>query len=71
MEFAKTKGNPVVVSVFYETLCPDSKNFVVKQLKSAYSKLPNLIDIEFFPYGKATTTTKADGKITYMLIGKY
>lgn len=63
LEFARTKGSPIVISVFYEALCPDSKNFIVKQLKSAYSKLPNLIEIEFFAYGKATTTTQQDGKI--------
>lgn len=25
--------------------------------------MPNLIEIEFFPYGKATTKTLPDGKI--------
>jgi len=55
-----------MISVFYEALCPDSKNFIVKQLKSAYSKLPNLIEIEFFAYGKATTTVQQDGKIKYI-----
>lgn len=65
LEFAKTKGSPVIVSVFYEALCPDSKNFIVKQLKSAYSKLPNLIDIEFFAYGKAKTTVEQDGSLSF------
>lgn len=61
LEFAKVKGSPILVSVYYECLCPDSKNFILKQLKSAYSKLPDLMEIEFFPYGKATTSEKADG----------
>jgi interferon, gamma-inducible protein 30 len=51
----------VLVAVYYEALCPDSKNFIVKQLKSAYTKIPNLIEIEFFPYGKASTHENADG----------
>lgn len=65
LEFARTKGSPVMISVFYEALCPDSKNFIVKQLKSAYSKLPNLIEIEFFAYGKATTTVQQDGSLSF------
>lgn len=40
--------------VFYEALCPDSKNFIIKQLHSAYARAPSLIDIQFVPYGKAT-----------------
>jgi interferon, gamma-inducible protein 30 len=51
----------VNIAVYYEALCPDSKNFIIKQLKTAYAKLPDLIDIEFFPYGKATTSEQADG----------
>lgn len=47
-------GSPVLVMVFYEALCPDSKNFIVKQLHSAYERAPSLIDIQFVPYGKAT-----------------
>lgn len=65
LEFARTKGSPIIVAVYYETLCPDSKNFIVKQLKSAYSKLPNLIEIEFFPYGKASTHVQPDGSLSF------
>lgn len=64
LEFAKAKGSPVLVSVFYEALCPDSKGFMVNQLVPAYRKIPNLIEIEFFPYGKAKTQTLPDGKCT-------
>lgn len=64
LEFAKVKGSPILVSIFYECLCPDSKNFILKQLKAAYTKLPDLMEIEFFPYGKATTSEQADGLYT-------
>lgn len=56
---------PVYVMVFYEALCPDSKNFVLKQLQPAYDRAPNLIDIQFVPYGKAKTSTKADGSLEF------
>lgn len=50
----KPSGVPVVVGVYYEALCPDSKHFVVKQLKTTHDLAPQLIDIVFIPYGKAT-----------------
>lgn len=64
MEFSKAKGAPVVISVYYEALCPDSKGFIIKQLLPAYKKIPNLVDIEFFAYGKATTHELPDGETT-------
>ncbi|KAJ6649937.1 GILT-like protein 1 [Pseudolycoriella hygida] len=56
---------PVLVMVFYEALCPDSKYFIIKQLQTAYYKAPALIDFQLIPYGKATTTTNADGSLAF------
>lgn len=56
---------PIYTMVFYEALCPDSKNFVLKQLQPTFSRAPNLIDIQFVPYGKATTSTKSDGSLAF------
>lgn len=56
---------PVYVMVFYEAQCPDSKNFVLKQLQPAYTRAPSLIEIQFVPYGKATTSTNADGSLAF------
>lgn len=56
---------PVVVQVYYEALCPDSKNFVVKQLVPTYQKLPHLIDVQYVPYGKAETRQQPDGSLTF------
>lgn len=44
----------VLVSVYYEALCSDSRNFILKQLVPAYEKAPNLIELDLIPYGKAT-----------------
>lgn len=47
-------GERLKVSVYYETLCGDSKRFIKNQLypvkKSALGKY---FDIDFVPYGKA------------------
>ncbi|XP_052896015.1 GILT-like protein 1 [Anopheles moucheti] len=56
---------PVFVVVYYEALCPDSKNFVLRQLLPAYERAPDLMDIEFVPFGKATWTTKSDGSLEF------
>lgn len=47
--------NPVLVTVFYECLCPDSRSFFLRHLVPAYEKAPNLLDIELVPYGNAKT----------------
>uniref|UniRef100_A0A1B0D7W8 Uncharacterized protein n=1 Tax=Phlebotomus papatasi TaxID=29031 RepID=A0A1B0D7W8_PHLPP len=61
----KPSGVPVVVGVYYEALCPDSKHFVVKQLKTTHDLAPQLIDIVFIPYGKATTHVLPDGSLKF------
>ncbi|XP_055372078.1 GILT-like protein 1 [Condylostylus longicornis] len=58
-------GAPVLVMVFYESLCPDSKNFILKQLVPTYRKAPDLIEIQFVPYGKAKTEINADGSLKF------
>lgn len=41
------------VGVYYEALCPDSRNFILQHLVPSFNKAPNSFDIEFVPYGKA------------------
>lgn len=41
------------LSIYFESLCPDSKKFHLEQLKPAYKKLANYIDLELIPYGNA------------------
>lgn len=60
-----TTDTPVVVGVYYEALCPDSKHFVIKQLQTTYNKAPYLINIELIPYGKASTSTNSDGSLSF------
>jgi interferon gamma-inducible protein 30 len=48
------KDNKIKISVYYETLCPDSTNFINGQLSNAFIKANSLIDIKFIPFGKAS-----------------
>lgn len=41
------------VGVYYEALCPDSRNFIIQHLLPSFDKAPNSFDIKFVPYGKA------------------
>ncbi|CAH0394619.1 unnamed protein product [Bemisia tabaci] len=51
---------PVKVTVYYETMCPDSRNFFVNQLLPTYEEIPQLITLDLVPYGKASTTKHGD-----------
>ncbi|XP_049842060.1 gamma-interferon-inducible lysosomal thiol reductase-like isoform X2 [Schistocerca gregaria] len=46
---------PVDVAVYYETLCSDSRNFIIQQLLPSYLKGPQLLNVTLIPYGKAQT----------------
>lgn len=59
----REKGQPVYVQVFYEALCPDSKNFILKQLQPTFKKIPKLFEIQFVPYGKATVSKYRDYRV--------
>lgn len=43
----------LTVGVYYEALCPDSRNFILQHLVPSFNKAPYNFDIEFVPYGKA------------------
>ncbi|KAB0794251.1 hypothetical protein PPYR_13871 [Photinus pyralis] len=42
------------VSVYYESLCPDSIRFITKQLQPAYKLIGSNLEVDLVPYGKAS-----------------
>ncbi|XP_078052205.1 uncharacterized protein LOC144478310 [Augochlora pura] len=42
------------VDVYYETLCPDSKRWMQRQLRELDGEIKNYIRLNFVPYGKAS-----------------
>ncbi|XP_030382810.1 gamma-interferon-inducible lysosomal thiol reductase [Scaptodrosophila lebanonensis] len=56
---------PVVVRVFYEALCPDSKYFITRQLLPTYVVAASIMEVELIPYGKATTNIDASGNLSF------
>ncbi|XP_076235464.1 gamma-interferon-inducible lysosomal thiol reductase [Calliopsis andreniformis] len=51
----------VHIAIYYEALCPDSRNFFVKQLLPTYHRITDNVQVELIPYGKATTVKTDDG----------
>ena len=48
----------VKINVYYESLCPDSKEFITQQLGPVYQKFKKYLEVELIPYGNANTSWK-------------
>jgi len=55
----------VTIGVYYESLCPDSRNFITKQLYPTYQKLGQNLDVEFRPFGKASFIANPEGGFNF------
>ncbi|XP_063600328.1 gamma-interferon-inducible lysosomal thiol reductase-like [Penaeus indicus] len=54
-------ANPVTVSVYYESLCPDSQRFVVTQLYPVWLDLKEIMLLDVNSYGKCKDSPAGDG----------
>ncbi|XP_018320625.1 GILT-like protein C02D5.2 [Agrilus planipennis] len=54
----------IKLTVYYEALCSDSRNFILSQLLPTYNLLGKYLYLELVPYGKAKTIEEGD-KITF------
>lgn len=48
-----TSVQPVQVSVYYESLCPDSMYFISDQLWPTFQKIAQIFTVDLVPFGKA------------------
>lgn len=49
----------VPVTVYYESLCPDSAKFITEQIYPAVkSELKDFVDITWVPFGKSSVSKK-------------
>lgn len=44
----------MTLDVYYESLCPDSRNFLVNQLEPNWKNMSPYTDLRLIPFGKAT-----------------
>nr|E7E2N8.1 RecName: Full=Gamma-interferon-inducible lysosomal thiol reductase; Flags: Precursor [Carassius auratus]ADU02196.1 gamma-interferon-inducible lysosomal thiol reductase [Carassius auratus] len=49
----KFNASPVTVSLYYESLCPGCREFLVSQLVPTFIMLSDIMNIELVPYGNA------------------
>lgn len=53
-----TKTDAVNLTIYYESLCPDCKNFFIKTLRHVVTSLEGYLNLQLVPYGNAETKTK-------------
>lgn len=63
--FTAARSQKVNVSVYYEALCGDSIGFVRGPMWRAYELVPEIMNLDLVPYGKASYAEKPDGQITF------
>jgi len=51
----------VKLDVYYECLCPDSRYFVLHELLPTFEAVGSMLEVNMWPYGKATTRVTNDG----------
>ncbi|XP_029638659.1 gamma-interferon-inducible lysosomal thiol reductase [Octopus sinensis] len=56
----KSRNQLVNFTLYYEALCPDCQNFIIKQLFPTFIKLKSIINLGLVPYGNAYE--QKDGK---------
>lgn len=66
---AKAQQAQLTLSVFYESLCPDSIRFITRQLHPTFTSLGGIgnpyLAVDYVPYGKANTT-EVNGTYTFV-----
>lgn len=58
-------SSQVKVTVYYEALCSDSRNFMLRELLPTYLALSKYLILDLVPYGKARTMENPDGKLEF------
>jgi len=55
---------PVLVELYYESLCPGCRNFITTQLFPTWQKLQDtgVMEVKLYPYGNAHQSQKPDGR---------
>ncbi|XP_076322193.1 gamma-interferon-inducible lysosomal thiol reductase-like isoform X1 [Tachypleus tridentatus] len=59
-ETEKVDAPPVHLGLYYESLCPDCRQFIVKQLWPTYSELSVILNLTLVPFGNAKVTKDGD-----------
>jgi interferon gamma-inducible protein 30 len=50
--------NVLNIHVYYESLCPDSRKFIIYEVKEAYENFQDIANIILIPFGKANVSIR-------------
>jgi len=64
----RPETDPVQVSLYWESLCPDSIQFILTQLYPTYQAVPDIFTLDLVPYGKACSYSVPDVNGTYSFV---
>lgn len=53
IEISKANNQNVVLTVYYESLCPDSRRFITTKLTPLHPDIKDFVDLKLKPFGKA------------------
>ena len=52
-ELHPTEADKVNLELYYESLCPDCRNFITEQVYPAAQKVGEILNVTLVPYGNA------------------
>ena len=64
LAYSQASQKSVKLSVYYESRCPDSHNFILNQLAPAWPRFHRHIDLELVPFGNEVVTAQ-NGRNVY------
>ncbi|XP_066985793.1 uncharacterized protein [Macrobrachium rosenbergii] len=64
--FSGVSGDRVKVTVYLQSLCPDTVRFFLRQLYPTWQDLQDIMDLEFVPFGKARATPSESGGFKFV-----
>ncbi|XP_071521691.1 gamma-interferon-inducible lysosomal thiol reductase-like [Panulirus ornatus] len=61
LPYSAEAAEPVLVTVYYESLCPDSQRFITTQLYPVWIDLKDIMVLDVNAYGKSSDTSVGEG----------
>jgi interferon gamma-inducible protein 30 len=59
----KGANDKVNFTLYYETLCPDCRQFIKTQVSRAFQSIADIMNISFVPYGNAREIYRPETKL--------
>ena len=64
-DYIRRNEDPVSIQIYYESLCPASKAYIMYQLFPAWQMFGSRLNIQYKPFGKANWTASHHGEVVF------